>query len=1061
MIFSKLFKPKWQHRKPEIRQLEIENLDDPNILHQVARNDGVVSVRQTAVRKIIELNILNEISQQDIDNSVREIAKQRLKQLICCRQKGDCTTLENRLNWMKKSNDTELLAYVAENAPEVSLRLIVIDKISREGLLGDIAVNDTSSEVRLTAVARLTQKSTLERVVKIARNRDKKVSKIAKEKLDAVIEKLERPAKVLAECKAISTKLESLQLRLQAEKYQKSFQDNVNPLKADQTEFQRLQQRWQAIETDVQDEFKANFTNLQTTVATLFENHQHTIVALQEREKNRIPLRTAKQELCDKAEALLIELKNYQHGKDITALEQRFETLKQQWTKAESLDIEAEESNWQERFTRLSQSIQKRQQKSREYHETVVQLQNICGQVNKLINNKFIKAEKVKNLQSNWDKISHPEESLAIFTELKQQFDDSIGILQTHLQKQKKQSHEKNLQLEKLLAELETAVEIGELKTALPLEKKVRQLISEISNLSSTKSKTAEKRLYNCADKIGKLRSWQNWGGEQGREKLCQQLEDLLTRDDELIELMRLVWKAQEDWKKLGSSGYSSDLWTRFDKDCKTIYHRYREHLCSEMEQLDKSSLKPEVIANLVRKAQTDWKQLKGQGNLHELWERFNTACQIAYEPCKVHFDKKSDERQQNLLTRQKLCEQLEKFIGNTNWETPNWKEVRRFCHNIENDWRAVGVTNRKDKKLIQQHFNDSIGLIKSHLQTECQHNYRTRLLLLYQIENLTHELDELVIKHADGNKSAGIIKEKTDAAIDEVKKLQEQWKKATIVPGTNQVEHEFWEVFRGACDAIFNHRKQQQEVTKKQRQSHLEARIALCENVEVLANSDENVQNIPDQLKKLQAQWQQLREEYFAKTDAPKNFKDAIEDRFRKSGQHVLAHYKSHLALERRKQLDLLKQKVGFCVELERDMNQGKADVIQSSWNELPKLNEVELESKMEQRFQAICEAIKTGVVVEMGNNVETKEALCIRMEILAGIESPLDAHGARLAYQVERLSAAINGAETDVISKPQLEVEEIEWDWCSIGAVPSDKTQPLEQRFNRAITAFYAGIT
>ncbi len=1060
MIFSNLLKPKWQHRNPEVRQLEVENLDDPNILHQVALNDVVVSVRQTAVRKITEMDVLNEISQQDIDESVQELAKQRLKQLICCRQKEFCPPLETRLNWIKKTNDTELLIYVVENAPEVDLRLLVINKINREGLLGDIAVNDLSSEVRLAAVTRLTQKSTLERVVKAARNRDKKVSKIAKEKLDAVIEELERPARILAEGKAICAKLEALERRLQSEKYQQSLQliDGSNPLKTDETEFQHLQERWQAIDAD-DAEFKINFNKLQSAITTLFDNHQHTLLTLQKREKARVPLRAAKEELCDKAEALLIELKNYQYGKDTTALEQRFEALKQQWAKAKPLDVETEEKNWQERFTRLSQSVQKRHQRLQEYHRTTIQLRNICEQGDRLVNNKMVKAEQVKNLQAKWAKISQSEEALLIFTELNKRFDDIIQVLQSILQQQKKQCNEKNLELEKVLADLETAVEDGELKIALPLEKQVRQLTNEINNLSVSKTKFAENRLRDCGIKIGKLRSWQDWSGEQGRESLCQQVEELLTKEVQPTELLSVTKKAQEAWKQLGSSGYSAELWKRFDKTCQTIYQKYREHLCLEMEQLSENL--PEVAANLVRKAQTDWKQLGAQGNSQELWERFNNICQTVYEPCKIYFDEKANERQQNLLKRQELCKKLEEFIANINWEAANWKEIHRFYNNMENDWRVIGVTNRKDKKIVQNRFTISIDLIKSNLKTEQQRNCHERLLLLYQVENLANSLTELTNKYTGDDN--GIIKEKTGISINEVKKLQEQWKKFTIVPGNNRAEHEFWEIFRKSCDKIFNYRKQQQELTKKQLQNHLESRIALCERVEALVNDEENIPTIPYQLKKLQEEWQQIREEYQGKIDTHKNARDAIEDRFRKSGQYILAHYHSYLVLERRKQLDLLKQKVGFCVELEQapNGNPEKFDAIQNSWNELPKLNDTELESKIEQRFLTVCSAIKNAENIGNEDNVIIKETLCIRLEILAGIDSPPEANGARLAYQVERLSAAIKGNSTDMVPDPKLEVEEIEWNWYSIGAVPSDKTQLLEQRFHRATAAFYAKIT
>ena len=71
--------------------------------------------------------------------------------------------------------------------------------------------------------------------------------------------------------------------------------------------------------------------------------------------------------------------------------------------------------------------------------------------------------------------------------------------------------------------------------------------------------------------------------------------------------------------------------------------------------------------------------------------------------------------------------------------------------------------------------------------------------------------------------------------------------------------------------------------------------------------------------------------------------------------------------------------------------------------------------------------------------------------MEILAGVESPPEAAGERLAYQVDRLSAAMSRGLKEQSIEPQAEAEEIEQRWY-LTAAPSEQTQELEQRFQKA---------
>ncbi len=1084
MIFSNLIKkPKWQHRNPDIRQIEIESLDDPQILKDVAQNDEAPEVRQAALHKINDLTVLDQIAQHDTNNKVRELAEQRFKQLLCG-QKNDCPALDTRLSWVKDTTDTERLAYIAEHGQEVELRLAAISRLEREGLLGDIAINDPISEVRLAAVTKLTQKSTLERVYKASRNRDKRVSRLARDKLDEVIEQLERPERVQAECEAICTKLESLERRLKSDtlnqKLAQSLIEYSKTLKQDNAEFKRLQERWQAIAAEAPSDGQTRFTKAQQSVMASLSNHQQTLEAEQLREQAVAPLRAAKKELCEQIESMLIDLKNSQRlgSEEQKTFDQRFDTLQNQWSQTQPLDDPEEEQQWQARFERISQSAQKRHQKLQASSNLANRLESTCAQAESLLEEtSLLHSESLKDLQARWQAYWEDvpkDKPLPVFSELSSRFDKTLITIQTHLQKQKEQRKQAVNESKQLLKDLETALEKGELKTAIPLEQKARKLYSEFVELSASREPSLERRLHVCSDKIKDLRSWQHWGNQLEREKLCKQVESLLETEDNYSELVRLTEEAQTAWKRLGSSGHSRKLWERFSHGVQMAYKRYREYLCVQMEDLsERTNDNPEDTARLIRQAQATWKLIGSQGHSQELWERFNQASQTAYEPCKIYFSNKAREREQSFTDKQELCDRLEAFAQQTDWDNANWKEAYHFVRESEKKWRNIGATDRKYKKVTQRRYQSAMQELETHLDDERKRNCHSRINLIGEVDKIAERLKSAIDTQNDAAAKGDMtakktIEDKINKAIEEVKKLQDQWQ--VTVPGSSRVEREFWSAFRSACDVVFDFRKQQQEVQKKEIQAYLQSKTALCEQVEELANlKGEAIKTAPAQVKKLKEEWKSIKKEDWKNIGSARKNKatEAVDERFNKACRFIEKLCKVQLATERRKQIEWLKQKAAFCVEIEQadtvaqqqfEEDPNWLSSVQAAWAEFPQLDEADWERAIEQRFQQACTVVSTREPPKVSKKtLENKEKLCVQLEILAGMESPPEAAQARLAHQVARLSAAMSG-EPIQARDPQIEAEEIERNWYLSGAVSPEQTQSLEQRFSRACEVFYS---
>ena len=967
--FTKPNKPKWQHRDPDMRKIAVEDLEDNATLSEIAQHDESAPVRRAAVRKIDDLAILHSVAQQDEDSSVRELAIQRFKQLLCG-QKDKCPDLEERSAWLEKITDTELLEYVGIQARETQLRLTALTKIQREGLLGDIAINDAESEVRRAAAEKLTQKSTLERVSKAVRNRDKQVNRIVREKLDKITEQLERPARIRAECEAICKQIEALArdaktpspITRLAEKW-----ELIN------TELKRSQARWDKVAIEAEETFKERFTRVQQQLIETYGNYQHEQEALQQREQALIPLRTAKRTLCEEIEAI---------GTELQALEQlpsakeeefgyRLSVLQSEWRDIQPLES-IEEREWCTRFEKAYQIAEMRYQLLRETYQTATALEAICVQMETQHHREErIKPRYLKEYQEQWTAISRTTKAFPLLTELNNRFHQALQALQTQLQQQTARQEQDFETLKSLIKEIEVKLESGEFHAALPLEQEARELQQKLSDLSPSRFKSLESHLQKLSFKINELRGWARWGDDRERENLCVQMEALLERvDDNPEETARLIQEAQQAWKKLGTT----------------------------------------------KQAQ-------------KLWERFNRACNEAYRPCKVYFEEKAQEREDNFLEKQKLCEELEALAQGTDWADPNcnWKGIYHAIHDIEKAWHKIGTTNRKARKQVTRRFDKTMQALETHLAEERQRNRRYREQLIEQVKTVQ-------------------TIENLQEAIRQAKALQDQWQ--ITIPSSRREEHQLWKAFRSACDVVFERRKEQRNETKKEQQAHLNQKVAICEQVEALAKSkDEALKSASAQIKKWQTEWRGIR-------NIPKRSTEAIEKRFTTACKQVMTQYQTLLLAEKRQQMDLLQQKAQICTELEQVTGDNLDTLVETKreqWATLPTLADIKTEEVINQRFEQACQIALGEPLQRIEETIKARELLCTRLEIATGIESPPEAVEARLAYQVSRLSEAMSGG--DVGSTDKLtEIQEIERAWYLTGAIPREKAETLQKRFDRA---------
>jgi hypothetical protein len=583
--------------------------------------------------------------------------------------------------------------------------------------------------------------------------------------------------------------------------------------------------------------------------------------------------------------------------------------------------------------------------------------------------------------------------------ELQLQFDATLNRLRARLRRQAEQRDQELSAIGELIDNLENVLSEGALQQAMELRDQARQRLQENISLSRKEMGALERRLHACNPRINELRGWRRWGTGQAREHLCEAAEALIGLEDDPLITMQRIKQFRANWKSLDG------------------------------------------IEGAASKA---------------LWNRFNTACERAYEPCQSYFDDQARERQANLEKKRTLCKRLEQLDTDTDWNDVDWRAMDRTWREAQNQWRKTGPVDRSERKAVDRRFNKAVRRVDAHLDKERQRSLQQRKALIRKVQQLVQAED-------------------LQAAVEGVKQAQTQWQPTVLA--SRREEQVLWKQFRAACDAVFDRRQAEQQAADAERQSHLERKIELCEAIETqLGKGDEEA------LAQARAKIREAEQEWESIGPVPRAKQREIDHRFDNIRNRLERSLHDREQASLRAALEHLEAKARLCVRLESLLearqahsNDDPTDMVnqlEQDWDALPPLKP-QLETSIRRRFEATRDALSAGIEarqsrrLELEANLESKKMLCLRMEIIAGVDSPPEFAQARMEYQVSRLSESLN---TRALPSPQPVLEEearwIRQQWYLLGTLPSALNDALEARFSRAAKALhqqeaYAGST
>ena len=299
--------------------------------------------------------------------------------------------------------------------------------------------------------------------------------------------------------------------------------------------------------------------------------------------------------------------------------------------------------------------------------------------------------------------------------------------------------------------------------------------------------------------------------------------------------------------------------------------------------------------------------------------------------------------RTQNLTRKQELLAQLRQLV-----ESAETKDSSQKLKQLQADWKATGPVPQTDS---QETWNTYHGLLDRYYANQGR---------FYELKELdrrrNQEAKEALVARAEALKDApGINK-----ALDELKKLHEDWKHIGPVPGEQR--EPLWQRFLAASEAVHLRRKEFVDVRSAQEKENLAVKQALLARVLPFAEfATERVnewRSRTDELQEIKKEWEatgpvpraqadQLNKQYW---NAYKAFFNRKNDFFKSLDSEKNTNLQAKYALI--EQAEAAQQLPDF--------EEARSIIIrvQKEWKDIGRVPEKQAD-KIWKRFRAACDGV------------------------------------------------------------------------------------------------------
>lgn len=744
-MFSKLFKPKWQHSDPQIRLVALQQLNpiDPAAFDIISTltSDADANVRLAAINKMPPtFEALDRLAAIETDHTI--LTRLRARHLDLMLQSPPDATLA-RIN---NETDGALLETLLKKSPHRAVREYILTLITKESMLEYVVIHDPDNDIKNIAIQMIASLQPFERIIKHFRSRNKEITRLAKERIKVLEDEIARPIETERQARQICIQLEGTAAD--------GYSDRL------ETEFKLAKELWLALETTPPAELSERYQAITLIIDDLLAQH-----ALEEAERQRIEqqyaaVKVEKTRVLAEANELLAQVQsqpNWYESYPLAELEAAWETLTIAWVASGDLPTR-DGATLTAEWKRVEQAITQAQRTLVNYPKTLSYIERTKQQLDKMLTSYGVIPEnKRKDLHRRVAAIQLPD-AVDRF--------ELIGFLYDQL-KQLDELAEARLKKSKLIiAELpELMVELGELlhqndlAASQTLSRRIRKKIDFLPEKNNLSLRSEFKRHL---ARINELEDWRGFATQPKREELCLRMEKLITDEIDPELRAKAIQSLQEDWKALGGGDPREvqALWERFHKaaeeaylPCKAFYDERarvrREHLaqreaiCDQLEEqlawLENNTPDWVLLERFIQTAYNEWRQCGTieRRQMNKVGKRFHNAVNALRAVMQTYY-KANREKKEQLISR------LKETVN-----TSDPQEAANAAKKTQQEWRLIGSAGYKSEQALWGAFRKVCDQIFERLsqafherKAQNEQTYNTRRTLLDQLEQALNAAD-------------------------------------------------------------------------------------------------------------------------------------------------------------------------------------------------------------------------------------------------------------------------------------------------------------------------------
>lgn len=511
---------------------------------------------------------------------------------------------------------------------------------------------------------------------------------------------------------------------------------------------------------------------------------------------------------------------------------------------------------------------------------------------------------------------------------------------------------------------------------------------------------------------------------------------DVTDLEPEFAEVVAVITERLEVAQK-------EEAWLRWqNKNLKT-------QLIAEAETLEEETNLHQVFKS-IKELQEQWRAIGAAPAKEEpgLWRKFHEATDRNFARCRTFFQELDAAAERNLEEKIVLRDQ-----AIASQESIEWQKTTEFFKNLQARWKEIGRGPQDKEQEVYTAFRSACDRFferrKAH-QAELDHE---RLMGLERKEALCLEAEALA-DQAD-------IEQKT-----KFQELQTSWK--AIGPVPREQEDAIWQRFRAACDRYYGW-------LDSLRPENLTLKESLCVEVEELTaqlGAETNYIQLAKKIIALQQRWKDI-------GPVPIEAQDTVWQRFKGQCDDFFSAKSRHDQMIDQQRPKNQAEKEAFLARV-RDLSAAptisKETVreiigIQEAWLRVGPAGR-DHEQQLQRDFRSACDSFfkerrEAFEVIDQlhRENLKKKEALCLRLEILAGVTpQPAIQTSDRLSGMTlaEQLKVAFetnfvlnDDDEQNRRRKAKDEINAVVHEWQQIGPVPREHEHGIRKRYNGAMAA------